>query len=486
MLTKQGTPPAFHLLAKPTGPICNLDCEYCFFLSKEMLYPGDRFRMADEMLEQYLRQLLESHRTPEVTVAWQGGEPTMMGLDFFKRSVELVEEYRRPTQRVEYTIQTNGVLIDDRWAAFFKENNFLVGLSVDGPRDLHDTYRVDKRGGGSFDRVMAGYAHLQDADVDANILCTVHAANQDRGADVYRFFRDDMGVQFIQFIPIIERATETLLPIANLGWSTERAEKRPLYTQQGTYVTDRSVGADAYGRFLIDVFDEWVKRDVGEVYVQMFDTSLANWHGEPGALCVFSETCGLALAVEHNGDLYSCDHFVDPEFKIGNIADASIDELVSGTQQHKFGQDKLNDLPQFCLDCDVRFACHGECPKNRFITTPDGEPGLNYLCAGFKDFFHHIDKPMRTIIDLIQSGQEASLVMDMLAQKEKPWAEALERAGRNDLCPCESGRKVKHCHGAPPRPDTTKPLPDQLGTPRAPVTDRGKRAAAMRNDRDLG
>ena len=223
MLTMQGGPPAYHVLAKPTGPICNLDCEYCFFLSKEMLYPGDRFRMADEMLETYLRQLLESHRTPEVTVAWQGGEPTMMGLDFFRRSVELVDELRRPNQRIAYTIQTNGVLIDERWAAFFKENNFLVGVSVDGPRELHDRFRVDKRGEGSFDRVMAGYEHLRAAAVDVNVLCTIHAGNQDHPLDVYRFFRDGMGVEFIQFIPIVERATETLLPLANLGWST-RAE----------------------------------------------------------------------------------------------------------------------------------------------------------------------------------------------------------------------------------------------------------------------
>ena len=357
MLTMQGTPPAFHLLAKPTGPICNLDCEYCFFLSKEMLYPGDRFRMADDMLEEYIRQLLESHRTPEVTVAWQGGEPTMMGLDFFKRSIELVEQYPPPDAACRLHDP------DQRGADRRALGGLLQGEQL--PRracrstaraTLHDTYRVDKRGGGSFDRVMAGYAHLQAAEVDVNVLCTVHAANQDRGADVYRFFRDDMGVQFIQFIPIIERTTETLLPIANLGWSTERTEKRPLYVQQGTWVTDRSVGADAYGRFLIDVFDEWVKRDVGEVYVQMFDTALANWHGEPGALCVFSETCGLALAVEHNGDLYSCDHFVEPDYLLGNITETPMIELVASDQQRKFGMDKRDYAPAVLprLRCAIR------------------------------------------------------------------------------------------------------------------------------------
>jgi uncharacterized protein len=413
MLTMQGGPPGFHLLAKPTGPICNLDCEYCFFLSKEMLYPGDRFRMADAMLEEYIKQLLESHRAPDVTVAWQGGEPTMMGLDFFKRSIELVEQYRRPLQRVAHTIQTNGVLIDERWAAFFKEHNFLVGLSVDGPRDLHDTYRVDKRGKGSFDRVMAGYAHLAEAEVDVNVLCTVHAANQDRGAEVYRFFRDEMGVRFVQFIPIIERATETLLPLANLGWSTEHKEKRPLYVQAGSNVTDRSVGPEAYGRFLIDVFEEWVKRDVGEVFVQMFDVALANWHGEPPGVCVYSETCGLALTVEHNGDLYSCDHYVEPDYLLGNITETPMIELIASDQQRQFGLDKRETLPQYCLDCEVRFACHGGCPRNRFTQTPDGEPGLNYLCPSYKAFFQHIDPAMKLMSRLLKQDRAPSEIVKL-------------------------------------------------------------------------
>lgn len=404
-------PPSFHLLAKPTGPICNLDCEYCFFLSKEMLYPGDRFRMADELLETYVRQLLEAHRTPEVTVAWQGGEPTMMGLDFFERSVELVEEHRLPRQRIQYSIQTNGVLLDERWAAFFKQHDFLVGLSVDGPRELHDAYRVDKRGEGSFDRVMAGYEYLRAAEVDVNVLCTVHAANQDRGLDVYRFFRDEMGVRFIQFIPIVERATETLLPLANLGWSTGRKDKRPLYVQAGSYVTDRSVGPDGYGRFLIDVFDEWVKSDVSEVFVQMFDVALANWHGEPPGLCIFSETCGLALAVEHNGDLYSCDHYVEPDYLLGNIMETPMIELIASEQQQAFGQAKRDTLPQYCLDCDVRFACHGGCPRNRFALTPDGEEGLNYLCPSYKTFFNHIDPAMQLMSRLLNQGRAPSEIV---------------------------------------------------------------------------
>src|SRR5690606_4239367 len=239
VLTMPHAPPAFHLLAKPTGAVCNLDCQYCFFLSKEQLYPGDRFRMADELLERYIRQLLEAHRVPEVTVAWQGGEPTLMGLEFFRRSIELAERYRRPRQRVLYTIQTNGVLVDQEWAKFFKQHGFLVGLSVDGPRDAHDRYRVDKGGSGTFDRVLRGYAHLRVHDVDVNVLCSVQSAKQDRPVDVYRFLRDDLGARFIQFIPIVERTTEQLLSLANLKGSA-KGQKRPLYTQAGRRVTERS------------------------------------------------------------------------------------------------------------------------------------------------------------------------------------------------------------------------------------------------------
>ena len=441
-----GGPPAYHVLAKPTGPICNLDCEYCFFLSKEMLYPGDRFRMADEMLETYLRQLLESHRTPDVTVAWQGGEPTMMGIDFFRRSVELVDELKQPHQRIQYTIQTNGVLLDEDWAAFFKQNDVLVGLSVDGPRELHDLYRVDKRGLGSFDRVMAGFEHLKAADVDVNVLCTVHAGNQDHALSVYRFFRDEMGVGYIQFIPIVERTTETLLPLANIGWSTgdKKNDKRPLYVLEGNCVTDRTVNPEAFGRFLATIFDEWARNDVGEVYVQHFDTALANWYGEPAGVCVFSETCGAAVALEHNGDVYSCDHFVEPDYLLGNINETPLGDLVRSERQVKFGRDKRDTLPEFCRSCEVRFACHGGCPKNRFTETPSGEPGLNYLCGGYKIFFNHIDDSMKIMCDLLRAGRAPADLPAVLAAQE---AERYRGVGRNDPCPCGSGSKFKNCHG---------------------------------------
>jgi uncharacterized protein len=439
-------PPAFHLLAKPTGAVCNLDCSYCFFLSKEMLYPGSRFRMADELLETYIRQLIEAHAgVPEVAVAWQGGEPTLMGVDFFRRSVELTERYLLPGQRALFTIQTNGTLLDEEWAEFFKESGVLVGISIDGPRELHDAYRVNKGGKGSFAEVMRGLGHLRDAGVDWNVLTTVHAANADYGREIYRFLRDECDARFIQFIPIIERVAgggEN----GSAAWGSWR--DRPLYVQEGSQVTDRTVTAKQYGRFLIDVFEEWVRRDVGEVYVQMFDVALANWVGEPPGLCVHSETCGLALALEHTGDLYSCDHFVEPRYRLGNIKEEHMLELVASPQQVQFGLDKRDTLPQYCLDCDVRFACHGGCPKDRFIQTPAGDPGLNYLCAGFKAFFHHVDRPMRIMDQLLRQGRAPSEIIGLYAEEDA-------RRGRNEPCTCGSGVKWKHCHGDPTRSSAT-------------------------------
>ncbi|MGA7953280.1 MAG: anaerobic sulfatase maturase [Gloeobacterales cyanobacterium] len=406
MLTlPKNAPPAFHLLAKPTGAICNLDCQYCFFLSKEQLYPGSKFRMADDLLETYIQQLLESHRTPEVTIAWQGGEPTLMGLAFFQRSIELVEKHKKPGQTVSHTLQTNGTRLDDDWGRFFKRHNFLIGLSVDGPQPLHDTYRVDKRGKGSFEQVMQGWKTLKKHQVDFNILCTVNAANGDRPLEVYRFFRDTLGAEFIQFIPIIERVNEdgsTLI-------------------QSGNQVTERSVQPEQFGRFLIGVFDEWVRRDVGKVFIQHFDAALANWVSVQPGVCIFSKTCGNALALEHNGDLYSCDHFVEPDYKLGNIQETPMIELIASERQRQFGQAKFDTLPQYCRDCAVQFACNGGCPKNRFIETPDGEAGLNYLCAGYKAFFTHIDKPMRMMADLLRQGRYADEVIKLLAaEAQKP------------------------------------------------------------------
>ena len=409
-------PRSFHVLAKPSGPICNLDCEYCFFLSKEALYPGDRFRMSDALLDTYIRQTLESETGPEVVIAWQGGEPTLMGVDFFRRALALVEQYRRPGQQVSHTIQTNGTLLTDAWCELFAEHDFLVGISLDGPAHLHDAYRVDKKGHPTFDRVIRGLDLLKAHGVAFNVLCTVNAANQDHPLDVYRFFRDDLGAEHIQLIPIVERQNET-------GF------------QEGDTVTSRSVDPDAWGRFLIAVFDEWVSRDVGTVFLPHHDAALASWMGLPPSLCIFGETCGNAVALEHNGDLYSCDHFVEPAHLVGNITETHMVELLASPQQRAFGAAKRDTLPKYCIECKVRFACNGECPKNRFTRTPDGEDGLNYLCPGYFAFFTHIDGLMRIMADRVRGGGYADEVRSILAH-----------AGRNDPCPCGSGRKTKHCH----------------------------------------
>ncbi len=409
-------PYAFHLLAKPTGAICNLACAYCFFLSKEELYPGSEFRMSDEVLEAYIAQLLAAHQAPEIAVAWQGGEPTLMGLDFFERSIALVEKHRKPHQRVSYSVQTNGTRLDDAWCAFFRQHKFLVGLSVDGPRAMHDAYRVNKGGSGSFDQVMRGLELLRAHAVDVNVLCTVHAANADAPLEVYRFFRDDLHAEFVQFIPVVERATTEGLPIVNQGWGKGDDPRRPLYTQNGSRVSERSVGAAQYGRFLTAIFDEWVRRDVGRVFVQPFDVALGSWLGQHN-LCVVSPTCGNSLALEHNGDLYSCDHYVEPNYLLGNILEKPLGEMVDSEQRRAFGRAKFSSLPRYCRHCEVLFACYGECPRNRFIEAPDGEPGLNYLCAGYKQFFTHIREPMTVMANLLRKGRFAEEVMEWSNQR---------------------------------------------------------------------
>ncbi len=432
LLMPAHAPPAFHLLAKPTGAICNLDCAYCFFLEKEQLYPGSKFRMSEPLLETYIRQLIESHQVDQVNIAWQGGEPTLMGLDFYRRAMEIVEKHRRPGMTFLHTMQTNGTLLDDAWCAFLKEHNFLMGLSIDGPHALHDVYRVDKGGGPTFDKVMRGLRLLQKHGVDYNLLTTVNRVNGDHPLEVYRFLRDEAKTDWMQFIPVVERINDdggTLL-------------------QEGTTVTDRSVLPEQFGTFLSTIFDEWVHNDVGRIYVQTFEAAARNWYGMPSSgMCVFNETCGTGLAIEHNGDIYSCDHFVEPKYLLGNINTTHMIELVSSPQQIKFGTDKRDDLPRYCRECDVRFACHGECPKNRFIETPDGEPGLNYLCAGFMAFFHHVDYPMKIMVGLMRRGRPANEVMQLLAAEEAKWARIFAAADRNAPCPCGSGLKFKQCHG---------------------------------------
>lgn len=414
------TPPyPFHIMSKPSGAVCNLDCKYCYFLSKEVMYPQSDFRMSDDVLESYVRQYITSQPGNVVTFAWQGGEPTLMGLDFFKRALQLQRKYTKPGIQIENTLQTNGTLIDARWATFFKKNNFLIGISIDGPKELHNTYRVDKGGRGSFSQVMRGLKLLQKYGVEHNILCTVHAGNQDHPLSVYRFFRDELHAAFIQFIPIVERVTPEILPIANRGWREKDGKERPLYTQTGHKFTQRSVNAKKYGAFLNSIFDEWVRNDVGSVFVQHFDVALAAWFGQPGALCIFAPTCGQALALEHSGDLFSCDHYVEPDYKLGNILETPLIQLATAKEQHRFGEKKRSSLPRYCRECEVRFACHGGCPKNRFIRTPDGEDGLNYLCAGYKAFFNHIDEPMKIMVELLKTQRPPAEIMQILTtQKE--------------------------------------------------------------------
>lgn len=452
MLESQGSfgttvayvPAAFHVMAKPTGAVCNLDCEYCYFLSKERLYPGSRFRMPDAVLEAYVQQLLEAHvGSDEVVVAFQGGEPTLMGVDFFRRVIQLECRYARPGQKILNTIQTNGTLLSDAWGDFLAENRFLVGISIDGPRSIHDAYRVDKGGKPTFDRVMRGLGVLKRHGVEWNALTTVHAANGDHGRSVYMFLRDECGAAFTQFIPIVERTTEQLLPLADAGRKV-RARERALYRQEGDQVTGRSVGPDQYGRFMIDVFEEWIRHDVGTVFVQLFDTALGHWLGvEQGGICVHAKTCGLQVALEHNGDLYSCDHFVEPKYLLGNIMQGrTMPELIASPQQRRFGQDKHDKLTRYCMSCDVRFACNGGCPKDRFTVAPTGEYGLHYLCGSYRQFFRHIDRPMRVMAGLLRSGREACDVMQFMTDEDT-------RRQANSLCPCGSDRMWERCHGAP-------------------------------------
>jgi uncharacterized protein len=434
-------PPRFHLLAKPSGSACNLDCAYCFFLSKEALYPGGDHRMSETTLEEYIRQLLDAHRTPQVTVAWQGGEPTLMGLDFFRKAVELVEKYRRPDQVVEHTIQTNGVLLDEGWCKFLREHDFLVGLSVDGPRELHDAYRRNRGGQGTFDQVMRGWRHLRQQGVEFNILCTVNAANEKYGRLIYRFLRDVLGARWVQFIPIVERATPETLAAANRGWRPEGegGRKRLLYTQKGDRVTGRSVGGKQYGRFMVDVFEEWVRHDVGRVFVQLFDVTLEAYFGRH-LLCVHAPTCGLGPVLEHNGDVYACDHYVEPGYRLGNIHETPLVELMALPEQGEFGQGKKDTLTPQCRRCRVRPLCNGGCPKDRFVLSRDGDPGHNYLCPGLELFFSHSAAAMQIMARLFREGRPPADVTMWVAAQD-------ERQGPYRPCPCGSGSKFRFCHG---------------------------------------
>jgi len=394
-------------MTKPIGPICNLDCKYCFYLEKEKLYPGTKtWAMPDEVLEQYVQQYIAAQPGDEIHFAWQGGEPTLLGLDFFRRVVDMQQRHAG-AKTIANALQTNGVLIDDAWGEFLAEHRFLVGVSIDGPRDLHDCYRVDKGQAPTFDRVMRGIAKLKQHNVDFNTLTVVHRRNSQHPVEVYRFLKE-IGSGFIQFIPIVERRAKS-------GSSDGLVLIKPSFGDAAE-VTEWSVEPKAYGTFLSRIFDEWVKKDVGCVFVQLFDVALESWMGMDASLCVFKKTCGSALAMEHTGDLYSCDHFVYPENKLGNIMETALENLVDSPQQKAFGQAKSESLPRMCRTCEVRFACNGECPKHRFLTTPDGEPGLNYLCAGYKHFFKHIDPYMQFMAGELRAQRPPANIMRFLGR----------------------------------------------------------------------
>lgn len=407
-LTEVSAPKAFHVMTKPIGPLCNLDCAYCFYLEKEKLFPGGRnFKMSDDVLESYVRQYIEQQAAPEITFAWQGGEPTLLGLSFFRKVVELQSRYAGG-KRIYNVLQTNGTLLNAEWCAFFREHHFLIGISVDGPAKFHDAYRVDKRGEATYSKVLAGLRLLQKHQVEFNTLTVVSHKNVRHALEVYQFLRE-VGSKYIQFIPLIERRADDATKELGLDLAAPPRVDQDREISQA--VTDWSVKPKDYGAFLCDIFDEWVARDVGEVFVQIFDVALGNWMGMGGGLCVFSPTCGTALAMEHNGDVYSCDHYVYPQYRLGNILNQSLGEMVKSEVQIGFGRDKSATLPKYCRDCSVRFACHGECPKHRFIRTPDGERGLNYLCAAYKRFFSHVDLPMRRMSELLRSGRAPAEIM---------------------------------------------------------------------------
>ena len=433
----------YHILTKPIGPLCNLDCKYCFYLEKAKLYPGATWAMRGEVLENYIRQYINSQDTEAISFAWQGGEPTLLGVEFFERVVALQAQYS-DGRKIDNAFQTNGVLLDDEWGEFLKINNFLVGISIDGPRDLHDAYRLDKGGQGTFDKVMRGISVLKKHGVEFNTLTTVHRVNSQHPLEVYHFLKE-VGSGYMQFIPIVERAssvtTEDGLTLVSSAFAEQAA------------VTKWSVEPLQFGKFLTAIFDEWVRNDVGRQYIQLFDVSLGMWIGMPASLCIFRRTCGSALAMEHNGDVYSCDHFVYSENKLGNIMDLPLRTMVDSRQQREFGNAKMDTLPQYCRCCEVRFACNGECPKHRFLKTPDGESGLNYLCAGYKHFFNHIDPYMRFMALQLQQKRAPANVMEWIRVQEAGYqAQTNEAPGRNDPCPCASGKKAKRCCFDPRRP----------------------------------
>jgi uncharacterized protein len=403
-----GSQRAYHAMVKPIGSICNLDCTYCYYLHKrDLLRTSNHFRISDEILETHIRQYIEGQDRSEVVFSWQGGEPTLLGLDFFRKVVELEQKYKKPNQHIENDLPTNGTLLNDEWGAFLKQHGFLVGLSIDGPKELHDRYRVANDGKPTFDKVSAAAQMLHRHGVPFNVLCVVNRVNAKRPLDVYRFLTNEIRPCEIQFIPCVEPKVFKLTAPQKWDPATLPVQDSPA-AHPGTLesvVTDWSVDPDDWGYFLCKVWDDWYHRDIGKVFVNHFETAVAQWKGLDSQLCIYHEFCGKGVALEHDGSLYSCDHCVYPEYRLGNILETSSSRLVFSEQQRKFGLGKFNSLPRQCTECCFLFACNGECPKNRLIRTRDGEPGLNYLCSGLQKYWRHIDQDVKDICRRLARGQ---------------------------------------------------------------------------------
>lgn len=404
------TPLNISIVLKPTGPECNIACSYCYFLSKRHLYSKGRTRMSDQTLDCFIAELFEARAGASVEFIWQGGEPTLMQLPFYRKVLKLIERYRAKDQLVSHSLQTNGLLLNDRWCIFLKEHNFLVGLSIDGPRHLHDKFRIAKSGDGTYELARRGWDRLKRYEVDANVVCTVHRANEEHGSEIYRHFRDDLKADWIQFIPIVERQ-----PTSSDGYQSH-ANGRNLdvgpsyYTQSGYFASSRSVSPSGFGTFLTEVFDEWLSRDVGTIHVQSFEALLGSILGYH-LLCVHSPTCGNALAMEHNGDVFTCDHYVEPGYKIGNIRSDSLRAMSRSKLALRFGNAKRDELSDDCKSCRFMRYCYGGCPKDRFAASMSGIRNQNYLCPGYKRFFSHAEKTMKGIADLVRERKPASLIM---------------------------------------------------------------------------
>ena len=396
-----------HVVAKPIGPVCNLNCEYCFYLEKQVLFsPGEHFRMSDRVLSAFINNYITSQPTPIVEFVWQGGEPTLMGIDFFKQIIKLQKPFAGQ-KTITNSLQTNGTLLTEKWCRFLKEHNFMVGISIDGPKEVHDRYRRDRKGNGSFDRVMRGLRLLQKYKVEYNVLASVARDTATHALDVYRFFKNE-GIEFIQFAPIVERLPDSISKKHGL----RLAGPASLHTEEKqTEVTPWSVVPDEYGDFLIAIYEEWVRHDVGSVFVMNFEWALNAWIGNPSTVCIHAGQCGRALVMEHTGDVYACDHCVYPQHRLGNISGNSFREMVEKSLRSGFGVAKEAALPRWCRECDVLVACRGGCPKHRFGTTYYDEPGLQYLCAGYQKYFLHIRKYLRAITQLLEHGLPASHVM---------------------------------------------------------------------------